>query len=159
MRLLPLLLAVIVLLTGCSSESESSSTTSNSTSQTSKSNKLLVADQECTSDEFSGGSQWIDGQISAFARADEKGAYKYASESFRANVSLEDFITVIANQYPMLLDLRSHSIVRCAKEGSNFVFDLYLVANDGLKYAMRYNLSLINKQWGVDSASVVQYLN
>ena len=136
------------LLSSCSTASDESQTTP------SKNETLIQPTPTCTSAEFTGGSNWIKGQLKAFGETDPEKAYSYASAEFRAANSLQDFAAVIVSQYAMLLDLKDYQVISCDKNGELFTFKVQLSDNQGSSYSMEYMLSLVNETWGVDAASV-----
>jgi hypothetical protein len=136
------------LLSSCSTASDESQPTP------SKNETLIQPTPTCTSAEFTGGSNWIKGQLKAFGETDPEKAYSYASAEFRAANSLQDFAAVIVSQYAMLLDLKEYQVISCDKNGELFTFKVQLSDNQGSSYSMEYMLSLVNATWGVDAASV-----
>jgi hypothetical protein len=136
------------LLSSCSTASDESQPTP------SKNETLIQPTPTCTSAEFTGGSNWIKGQLKAFGETDPERAYSYASAEFRAANSLQDFAAVIVSQYAMLLDLKDYQVISCDKNGELFTFKVQLSDNQGSSYSMEYMLSLVNETWGVDAASV-----
>ena len=145
-----LLLSTVIAL----STSACSSTTSESEPSSGKNELLVQPTPTCSTEEFSGGSDWIKGQIKAFGDADPEKAYSYASESFRTKNSLEDFAAIIVSQYTMLLDIKDFQIISCDKNGELFTYKLQISDNQANSYAMEYVLSYSNKKWGVEGASV-----
>lgn len=136
------------LLSSCSTASDESQPTP------SKNETLIQPTPTCTPAEFTGGSNWIKGQLKAFGETDPEKAYSYASAEFRAANSLQDFAAVIVSQYAMLLDLKDYQVISCDKNGELFTFKVQLSDNQGSSYSMEYMLSLVNETWGVDAASV-----
>ena len=134
-------------LAGCSSSTRKEKT---STSKGS----LTQPTARCSTKEISGGSTWIKGQLTAFGNSSPSVAYSYASEKFRSQTSLENFVSVIRNQYSMLLDLKSYEISNCTKSEGYLLFEVSLVDNSDFKYTMRYVLSYVKNRWGVEGAAV-----
>ena len=135
-------LAITLLLTSCSSSDP-------------------VAQQEsiptlpsCSNAEVDQGSAWIKGQLDAFNKEDPETAYGFASEKFKANSSLNQFVATIVTSYGFLLSSRSYTIGDCTKQGELFLFNVQVIDATGQKYPMRYTLSKIAGTWGVDSAGV-----
>ena len=143
-----LVLLLGVLLTACSSSSEPGQ------SRTSNLDTLVQPIPTCSESEFTGGSNWIEGQLQAFGERDPNRAYSYASEAFKNANSVEDFAAIISSQYSMLLDLRDFNIVSCDKDGDFFSYKVQITDNQGGRYAMEYLLSYIRNKWGIDGASV-----
>ena len=148
-----LVMAVFLIgLTGCSNSPKSETTSSSKGS-------ITQPTHACSAAESGGGSAWIKGQLKAFGDSSPKVAYSYASEKFRSETSLENFISVIRNQYSMLLDLKSYDVGQCTKSEGYFLFEVSLVDNADFKYTMRYVLSYVNKRWGVEGAAVYSNAN
>ena len=143
---------LLIGLVGCSN-----STTKETTS--SSKGPITQPTPACSAAESGGGSAWIKGQLKAFGDSSPKVAYSYASEKFRSETSLENFISVIRNQYSMLLDLKSYDVGQCTKSEGYFLFEVSLVDNADFKYTMRYVLSYVNKRWGVEGAAVYSNAN
>ncbi len=148
MRFVISILIASALLTSCSNSSDESQPSP------SKNESLVQPTPTCSSEEFTGGSDWIKGQLKAFGEAEPEKAYSFASAEFRAANSLQDFAAVIVSQYSMLLDLKDYRIVSCDKNGGLFTFKVQISDNQGSSYSMEYLLSLVEGKWGVDAASV-----
>lgn len=144
-----LLLVICLGLSSCSSNSDSNTDPESESKFDSQVN-------ECTQEEITDGSAWITGQLDAFASADAKGAYTFASERFRSEVSLDDFAAIIAGQYSALLTLDSFDIGKCTPNESGFVFQVDIVDKEKQNFTMQYLLSLIDGQWGVDAATIAE---
>lgn len=145
-----LLLSTVIAL----STSACSSTTSESEPSSGKNELLVQPTPTCSTEEFSGGSDWIKGQIKAFGDADPKKAYSYASERFQATTSLENFEAIIISQYGMLLDIRNFKILSCDKSDDLFIYTLELIDNESNSYVMEYAISYLDNRWGVEGASI-----
>lgn len=135
-------LAITLLLTSCSSSDPVAQQESIPTQPT------------CSNTEVDQGSAWIKGQLDAFNKEDPETAYGFASEKFKANSSLNQFVATIVTSYGFLLSSRSYTIGDCTKQGELFDYDVQVIDATGQKYSMRYTLSKIAGTWGVDSASV-----
>ena len=135
-------LAITLLLTSCSSSDPVAQQESIPTQPT------------CSNAEVDQGSAWIKGQLDAFNKEDPETAYSFASEKFKANSSLNQFVATIVTSYGFLLSSRSYTIGDCTKQGELFLFDVQVIDATGQKYPMRYTLSKIAGTWGVDSAGV-----
>ena len=139
--------ALLTGLVGCSNSPKRETTSASKGS-------LTQPTPACSAAEFGGGSAWIKGQLKAFGNSSPSVAYSYASEKFRSQTSLENFVSVIRNQYSMLLDLKSYEIRDCTKSEGYFLFEVSLVDNSDFKYTMRYVLSYVKARWGVEGAAV-----
>ena len=124
---------IAVLLTGLVGCSNSTRKEETSTSRGS----LNQPTATCSTKEIGGGSAWIKGQLKAFGDSSPSVAYSYASEKFRSETSLENFVSVIRNQYSMLLDLKSFEVGQCTKSDSYFLFNVSLIDNSDSKYTMQ----------------------
>jgi hypothetical protein len=136
--------AITLLLSSCSSTDPVAQQPNESTS----------AQPTCTITEIDQGSAWIKGQLDAFSEEDPETAYSFASESFKAGSSVQQFIAIIVSNYGFLLSTRSYTIGDCTKQGELFLFDVQVTDTAGQKYPMEYTLSKIANTWGVDAASV-----
>ena len=142
MRSVAVALAITVLLTSCSS--------SDPVAQ----QKSTPAQPTCSNTEVDQGSAWIKGQLDAFTNEDPESAYSFASESFKAGSNLEQFIAIIVSNYGFLLSTSSYTIGDCTKQDELFLFDVEVTDIAEQKYSMKYTLSKIAGNWGVDAASV-----
>ena len=135
-------LAITLLLTSCSSSDPVAQQES------------IPTQPSCSNTEVDQGSAWIKGQLDAFNNEDPETAYGFASEKFKANSSLNQFVATIVTSYGFLLSSRSYTIGDCTKQGELFDFDVQVIDATGQRYPMRYTLSKVADTWGVDSASV-----
>ena len=140
-----LAVAASLLLTGCSS----STTTQKATQES------AVPQPSCSQSEIDGGSAWIKGQLAAFSKQDFESAFGFATESFRSNRSLEEFISIISSGYGFLLNSRTYSVGDCIKEGNDFLFNVRVTAESGTEYPMMYALAKTDDTWGINAATVV----
>jgi hypothetical protein len=147
------LLSALLLLSACSSN------TQDAPSQESKFGSVSQPTPTCSTQEFTGGSDWIKGQLEAFGESEPDKAYSYASESFKQANSLEDFASIIVSQYTMLLDLKTYQIVSCDKDGELYTFKVQITDNQSNAYSMEYVLSYSDKKWGVEGASVTMKIS
>ena len=140
-----LVVALTLLLSGCSSSNTNEAATQES----------AAPQPSCSQTEIDGGSAWIKGQLAAFSKQDFESAFGFATESFRSNRSLEEFISIISSGYGFLLNSRSYSVGNCIKEGDNFLFDVQVTAKSGTQYPMMYALAKTDDTWGINAATVV----
>ena len=108
----------------------------------------------CSEVDFAEGSRWINGQLKAFEAADPKLAYGFASENFRELTSIEQFTEIIGNEYPVLLDIKKSDFTYCDSKENFFLIELRITDNQDLNYIMKYVLSKIEGNWGVEGATV-----
>jgi len=139
-------LATLLIATSCSSNAEEPTQIEESST--------LELQNNCDQTYFEEGSRWIKGQLNAFSDTDPKIAYGFASAEFRASISIDQFASIIANQYSMLLDLEKFEFYSCDSSEDYFVFGVKVTGNDGKAYWMEYLLSRINGEWGVDGAKL-----
>ena len=140
-----LAVAFTLLLSGCSS----SNTTETATQES------ATPQPSCSQTEIDGGSAWIKGQLAAFSKQDFESAFGFATESFRSNRSLEEFISIISSGYGFLLNSRTYSVGDCIKEGNDFLFNVRVTAESGTEYPMMYALAKTDDTWGINAATVV----
>jgi hypothetical protein len=140
-----LAVALTLLLSGCSS----SNTTETATQES------ATPQPSCSQTEIDSGSAWIKGQLAAFSKQDFESAFGFATESFRSNRSLEEFISIISSGYGFLLNSRTYSVGDCIKEGNDFLFDVRVTAESGTEYPMMYALAKTDDTWGINAATVV----
>lgn len=107
----------------------------------------------CNSDEKVLISDHISSQISALEKLDFEKAYTYASEDFQKSLTLEQFESVIARQYQMLISNEEYTFTDCQSEKDYFIQDVIVQSLSG-KTVLRYRLSLVDKRLGVESAVV-----
>jgi len=115
--------------------------------------EVKVSIGPCNSDEKVLISDHISSQISALEKLDFEKAYTYASEDFQKSLTLEQFESVIARQYQMLISNDSYSFSDCQSEKDYFIQDVIVQSLSG-KTVLRYRLSLVDKRLGVESAVV-----
>ena len=140
-----LAVALTLLLSGCSSSNTTETATQEST----------TPQPSCSQSEIDGGSAWIKGQLAAFSKQDFESAFGFATESFRSNRSLEEFISIISSGYGFLLNSRTYSVGDCIKEGNDFLFNVRVTAESGTEYPMMYALAKTEDTWGINAATVV----
>jgi hypothetical protein len=141
-----ILLATFFFATSCSSDIEEPNPMEESST--------LDLQNNCDQTYFEEGSRWIKGQLNAFKDPDPKVAYGFASADFRATNSIDQFASIISNQYSMLLDLEKFEVYSCDSSEDYFVFGVRVTGNDGKAYWMEYLLSRIDGAWGVDGAAL-----
>jgi len=140
-----LAVALTLLLSGCSSSNTTEAATQES----------ATPQPSCSQSEIDGGSAWIKGQLAAFSKQDFESAFGFATESFRSNRSLEEFISIISSGYGFLLNSRTYSVGDCIKEGNDFLFNVRVTAESGTEYPMMYALAKTDDTWGINAATVV----
>jgi len=152
MRLVIFAISIALVLSACStSKPEKASQNSQP--------KVIKPTPSCSKEEFTGGSNWIKGQLKAFSDDNPAKAYSYASEGFRKRTNIDMFTVIIVGQYSMLLNIKNYQILSCDKSEGRFLFKGKLEDKVGNKYTMQYMLSLIDNKWGVDGAQVSEKLD
>jgi hypothetical protein len=146
LKLSSILFSTLIFAVGCSNETEEPTDIEDSST--------LELQNNCDPKYFEEGSRWIKGQLNAFSDPDPKVAYGFASADFRATNSIDQFASIITNQYSMLLDLEKFEIYSCDSSEDYFVFGVKVTGNDGKAYWMEYLLSRIDGAWGVDGATL-----
>jgi len=99
--------------------------------------------------------QTIDSQTKAFAKDEFELAYSYASPSFRASVSVQSFIAIIAGSYGPLITSSSLSFGDCLvdPDQSFGIIDVSFVQGGEDVYALRYLMVSTPDGWRVEGAS------
>jgi hypothetical protein len=94
-------------------------------------------------------------QTRAFADNNYELAYSFASPSFRANVSLEGFVSIISGSYGPLIEssqLRFSDCLLSTNSGLALI-DVSFLQSDKFVYALRYLMTDTQDGWRVDGAS------
>jgi len=112
-----------------------------------------LADGQCTSAQSKLIEEHISGQIDALARQDWESAYSFASTNFQASVTIEQFTSIIGVQYAMLVENQGYRFDNC-DIASEVIRQEVNVTSDGQDFNLTYELSLIDKTLGVESAVV-----
>ena len=107
----------------------------------------------CSSQQREQVADHISGQIMALAAGNFEGAYKYAADSFRQNVDLQQFSLIISNQYQMLMSYKDITFVECLVEQQTLVQDVDVVSRDG-NFTLSYQLSFEDNKLGVLGAII-----
>ncbi len=95
----------------------------------------------------------IRGQQDAFARGDFAGARAFASQTFQASVSDEQFAVIIDESYSFLLDDPPVEILACAQRGD--LAQVIVRVSSSPEVGMSYRLVLEEPGWRIDGATVV----
>ncbi len=102
----------------------------------------------CSSQQREQVADHISGQIKALAAGNFEGAYKYAADSFRQNVDLQQFSLIISNQYQMLISYQDYTFGDCVVEQETLVQDIDVVSKDG-NFTLTYQLPFEDNKLGV----------
>jgi len=139
-----------LILTSCSSTKVNSST---STPQ--NSSLKSQAQAKCTYSQKIAGLKVITGQLQAFKANNLNLAYTFASSHFRSQTSLDEFSAIIANSYPMLLNLKSFSVTTCLPLAQYLNYVVAIQDSAGDKFQFFYQLSQNAHKWGVEGVQII----
>ena len=95
----------------------------------------------------------IAGQIDAFVKKDWKRAYSFASEGFRRNIDIQQFILIIANQYAMLVQNQGFKFGTCEYEAGKITQQVVVTSNEKVYY-LTYRVSISGSTLGIEAAVV-----
>jgi hypothetical protein len=109
----------------------------------------------CSFDVQDGIQQSITSQTQAFAAEDFELAYSFASPSFRANVNLQSFVSVIASSYGPLISSSELEFSECLsnEEKTIGLINVRFVEGDTDLYGLRYLMVATDEGWRVEGAS------
>lgn len=109
----------------------------------------------CSSEAAAQIESTISSQISAFGVGDFELAHSYASETFRAQVSVEEFIFIIESSYGPLIETSELAFSNCLADSSETVgiIDARFIQGTNDVYALRYLMSNGEDGWKVEGAS------
>ena len=97
----------------------------------------------------------IRSQQSAFAQQDFAAARAYASEFFRAGVSVAGFEAIIKGQYAFLLADPAIEFVDCQRLGESALIRVKVAdPASSSTVTMVYRVVLENESWFIDAASI-----
>lgn len=82
----------------------------------------------------------VQGQSQALAKRDFKTARSYSAASFRAQVTLEDFTSIITQGYGFLAKAKSFSIVECSLINKSVNLGVRIIDKTNLTYFVFYLL-------------------
>ena len=119
-----------------------------------KGKTLLTQTKLCSPEETKNGGKWIKNQLNAFKvfKDNPSAAYKYASQDFQSQVSLDDFVQIINSEYSVLLKIKESKIEKCTLEQGDYVYKVAIKTDKNKDLLIFYALSRINGRWGVDGA-------
>ena len=156
------LMAVAVLVTGCASATTTTTgagtaTQTESATPPTSTPELSTPEQprECEQVMFQRAQGTIRAQQSAFAEQDFAAARAYASNFFRAGVSVPQFEAIIKGQYAFLLDDPGLEFLDCQRLGESAL--IRVEVDDpatASTVTMVYRVVLENESWFIDAASV-----
>jgi len=95
----------------------------------------------------------ISGQIDALAKKEWDSAYSFASESFRKNVEIEQFILIISNQYSMLVENQGYKFGKCTIDADKITQEVEVTSGEKV-YFLTYRVSIIGSKLGIEAAVV-----
>lgn len=161
------LMAVAVLVTGCASatttttgagtatQTESATPTTSTPEPSTPEPSTPEQPRECEQVMFQRAQGTIRAQQSAFAEQDFAAARAYASNFFRAGVSVPQFEAIIKGQYAFLLDDPGLEFLDCKRLGESAL--IRVEVDDpatASTVTMVYRVVLENESWFIDAASV-----
>jgi hypothetical protein len=121
------------------------------------------ADGECTGTQADLVKNHISGQIDALAEKEWELAHSFASDSFQANVSIDDFSLIIGTQYAMLVENKGYEFESCTFTGNTSMGSTVTdgtinqevkVLSGDQEFSLTYTLSVKGSTLGVESAVV-----
>ena len=111
--------------------------------------------RECEQVMFQRAQGTIRSQQSAFAQQDFAAARAYASEFFRAGVSVAGFEAIIKGQYAFLLADPAIEFVDCQRLGESALIRVKVAdPASSSTVTMVYRVVLENESWFIDAASI-----
>ena len=159
------MVAAAVLLAGCTSDATTGSapttqpnTTQPNTTRPSTPEPLpetSPSDEEaapCEDVMFQRVQGTIRSQQRALAAQDFQAARGYATDSFRASVSVPDFRRIIQDNYAFLLEDPALDFVECQRQGNTALIQLEVAGSPVT--VMVYRVVLENESWFIDAASI-----
>ena len=161
------LLALIALLAGCAGSSEPQASETSIEPEQTQSASPTPTDTEpseepeaqepiaCSEIAQVGIESTINSQTQAFSNEDFELAYTFASPSFRANVTLNSFVGIIAGSYGPLISSSTLSFRDCYTnpDESLGVIDVRFVQGGEDVYGLRYLMVETPDGWRVEGAS------
>ena len=160
-------LALIALLAGCAGSSEPQASETSIEPEQTQSASPTPTDTEpseepeaqepiaCSENAQGGIESTINSQTQAFSNEDFELAYTFASPSFRANVTLNSFVGIIAGSYGPLISSSTLSFRDCYTnpDESLGVIDVRFVQGGEDVYGLRYLMVETPDGWRVEGAS------
>jgi hypothetical protein len=159
--------ALVALLVGCAADAEPIATQSSVDPEPTQSASPAPAESEpseapetqapivCSQSVQGGIESTINSQTQAFSSEDFELAYTFASPSFRANVTLNSFVGIIAGSYGPLISSSTLSFRDCYTnpDESLGVIDVSFVQGGEDVYGLRYLMVETPDGWRVEGAS------
>ena len=110
-----------------------------------------LADGPCTAEQKIAITGHISSQLQAFAKEDWKKAFSYSSPSFQGTFSLEDFTTIITNDYSVLVSNQGYSFGQCSISGEEILQSVEIELPNSTA-DITYQLSVENTKLGIIAA-------
>jgi hypothetical protein len=139
-------LAVALLLWGCTTSEQ---VTGGQTPPSSSDPHGALA---CDDETRSGIDDAIGGQLDALAVGDYDAALGYASDSFRAGNSPEQFQATIEEEYPLLLSAEGHTSSTCVRQGDVAELLVTVEVQGDRTDELIYRVVLQEERWRIASA-------
>jgi len=152
--------ALVVITAGCGSDTApappttSTSTTTTTTSPTQAPDGGAGADDAvCDAERTAELAAVVEAQIAALSRDDFAAARDLASDAFRSQVSLEQFIMIITGSYGFLLADPDIVVTSCRGDATTVELQVDVYAPEPV--VMGYLLRRHDAGWAIDAAAVI----
>jgi hypothetical protein len=117
-------------------------------------NNQATTNGNCADEQKISVTDHISSQILAFEQKNWDKAYSYASDSFQKNINLDDFQTIILDQYPFLVNNSGYTFGNCTTNADG-IFQNLTINSDSQTYQLIYNLILEDGELGILAARVL----
>ena len=112
-----------------------------------------LKDGNCTGTQADLVKKHVSNQVDALTDKDWVLAYTFASENFKSNVSVDDFILIINAQYPMLVENKGYEFNDCTIAENLIAQEVSVTSGDQV-YSLTYTLTVSDSVLGVEAAVV-----
>lgn len=135
MRRVITLCAIVLMLSGCSQRAALKE----------------LANGSCTVEQAQLVKTHISGQIDAIAKNDWESAYSFASPAFRSAVELGEFVTIIEEQYEVLISNQGYRFNLCSFAKNQITQGVEITSESGV-INLTYLLSVKESTLGIEAA-------
>ena len=135
MRRVITLCAIVLMLSGCSQKAAFED----------------LANGSCTVEQAQLVKTHISGQIDALAKNDWESAYSFASPAFRSAVELGEFVTIIEEQYEVLISNKGYRFNLCSIANNQITQGVEITSESGV-INLTYLLSVKESTLGIEAA-------
>jgi len=135
MRRVITLCAIVLMLSGCSQNAAFEN----------------LANGSCTVEQAQLVREHISGQIEAIAKNDWESAYSFASPAFRSSVELGEFVTIIEEQYEVLISNQGYRFNLCSIAKNQITQGVEITSESGV-INLTYLLSVKESTLGIEAA-------